>query len=130
MHVLLVEDNKRMAQYLKRALVEEGYAVDVSHDGDEGLSLATRGKFDVVVLDLMLPGRSGMDILREFQKDRRFPTLMISARTETEDRVRGLDGGADDYLTKPFAIEEFKARVRAVLRRAPCSRPPCSPATT
>lgn len=116
MHILLVEDNQRMARYLQRALAEEGHAIEISHNGDEGLSLALRGTFDAVVLDLMLPGRSGMDILKTLKHERRLPVLIISARTEVDARVRSLDGGADDYLTKPFAIEEFKARVRVLLR--------------
>src|SRR5215510_8534957 len=117
MHILLVEDNKRLARYLKRALEEEGYAVEVSHDGDEGLSLALRGSFDALVLDVMLPSINGMDIVTELQATRKTPILLISARGEMTDRVQGLNKGADDFLPKPFAVEEFKAGVRALLRR-------------
>ena len=117
MHVLLVEDNRKMARYLKRALEEEGYAVQTANDGDEGMALALRGSFDALVLDVMLPGRPGLDILTSLRQRRNTPVLLISARAETGDRVLGLNQGADDFLPKPFAIEEFKARVRALLRR-------------
>jgi len=116
-HILLVEDNKRMATYLGRALSEEGHAVETAHEGDRGLELAQGGVFDAIVLDLMLPGRSGLEILQELRRRKSTPVLIISARAETGDRVKGLDEGGDDYLPKPFAIEEFKARVRALLRR-------------
>lgn len=106
-----------MAAYLKKALGEEGYAVTVCNDGDEGFDLARRGSFDVLVLDVMLPGRSGLDIVAEIKKAKSVPVLLVSAKSATNDRVDGLDGGADDYLPKPFAIEEFKARVRALMRR-------------
>ena len=116
-HILLVEDNRRLARYLKRALQEEGYAVELSHDGDEGLALAMRGNFDALVLDVMLPGRNGMELMTLVRQKRKTPILLISARGEMTDRVQGLNQGADDFLPKPFAIEEFKARVRALLRR-------------
>ena len=116
-HILLVEDNRRLARYLKRALQEEGYAVELSHDGDEGLALAMRGNFDALVLDVMLPGRNGMELMSLVRQKRKTPILLISARGEMTDRVQGLNQGADDFLPKPFAIEEFKARVRALLRR-------------
>jgi DNA-binding response OmpR family regulator len=122
-HILLVEDNKRLARYLKRALQEEGYAVEMSHDGDEGLSLAMRGSFDALVLDVMLPSRSGMELMTVLRQKRKTPILLISARGEMDDRVSGLNQGADDFLPKPFAIEEFKARVRALLRRNASSEP-------
>jgi len=116
-HILLVEDNRRLARYLKRALQEEGYAVEMSHDGDEGLALAMRGSFDAVVLDVMLPSRSGLELMSVLREKKKTPVLLISARGEMGDRVNGLNQGADDFLPKPFAIEEFKARVRALLRR-------------
>jgi len=116
-HILLVEDNRRLARYLKRALQEEGYAVELCHDGDEGLALAMRGSFDALVLDVMLPGRNGMELMTMVRQKRKTPILLISARGEMNDRVQGLNQGADDFLPKPFAIEEFKARVRALLRR-------------
>lgn len=121
--VLLVEDNKRMARYLRQALADEGYAVETLHDGDEGLARAKEGDFDVIVLDLMLPGRSGLEIVSELRRSRQTPVLMISARGETESRVEGLDRGADDYLPKPFSLEEFLARIRAMRRRATAQTP-------
>ena len=116
-HILLVEDNRRLARYLKRALQEEGYVVELSHDGDEGLGLAMRGSFDALILDVMLPGRNGTEVMAVVRQKRKTPILLISARGEMNDRVQGLNQGADDFLPKPFAIEEFKARVRALLRR-------------
>lgn len=116
-HILLVEDNRRLARYLKRALQEEGHVVELSHDGDEGLGLAMRGSFDALILDVMLPGRNGMEVMSVVRQKRKTPILLISARGEMNDRVQGLNQGADDFLPKPFAIEEFKARVRALLRR-------------
>lgn len=123
MHILLVEDNRRLARYLKRALQEEGYAVELCHDGDEGLALAMRGSFDALVLDVMLPGRNGMELMSIVRQKRKTPILLISARGEMNDRVQGLNQGADDFLPKPFAIEEFKARVRALLRRNGSTEP-------
>src|SRR5262245_53299284 len=98
MHILLIEDNRRLARYLKRALEEEGYAVEMSHDGDEGLALAQRGSFDAVVLDVMLPSRSGLEVLTILRQKRKTPLLLISARGEMDDRVTGLNLGADDFL--------------------------------
>ena len=121
MNVLIVEDNKKMAGYLRSALAEDGCAVAVAHDGDSGLEMAQRGGYDVVVLDLMLPGLPGLDVLARLRQEKQTPVLIISARTDTDDRVKGLDGGADDYLPKPFAIEEFKARLRALTRRGSSS---------
>jgi len=123
MHILLVEDNRRLARYLKRALQEEGYAVEMSHDGDEGLALAMRGSFDALVLDVMLPSRNGIELMTVLRQKKKTPILLISARGEMDDRVQGLNLGADDFLPKPFAIEEFKARVRALLRRNGPSEP-------
>lgn len=115
--VLLVEDNRRLARYLHRALAEDGYVVEVSHDGESGAAHALRGDFDAVVLDLMLPRKSGILLLEELRRERKTPVLIISARGEVDRRVEGLDFGADDFLPKPFAVAEFKARVRALLRR-------------
>lgn len=122
-HILLIEDNRRLARYLKRALEEDGYVVETSHDGDEGLQLALRGSFDALVLDVMLPSRNGLEVLTLIRRKLKTPVLLISARGDTEDRVNGLNLGGDDYLPKPFAIEEFKARVRALLRRHGPSEP-------
>src|SRR5579863_3169925 len=118
MKVLVVEDEKKLAGFIKRALKEAGHAVDLSHDGVEGGHLATSEEYDVIVLDLMLPGRDGMDILRELRaRKKATPVLVLTARDSVKDRVAGLDQGADDYLAKPFALDEFRARVRALLRR-------------
>jgi DNA-binding response OmpR family regulator len=122
-HILLVEDNRRLARYLKRALQEEGYAVEMVHDGDEGLAVAMRGSFDAIVLDVMLPSRNGLELMSVLREKKKTPILLISARGEMDDRVNGLNQGADDFLPKPFAIEEFKARVRALLRRNVSSEP-------
>lgn len=125
MHVLLVEDDLRISRVVERALQEAGHDVDVAHDGEEGLERAEisvsvgESPYDLLVLDVMLPRRDGVSIARELRRQRqRTPILMLTARDAIDDRVRGLDAGADDYLTKPFALEEFLARVRALGRRA------------
>jgi DNA-binding response OmpR family regulator len=118
MRILVVEDEKKLAGFIKRALREDGHAVDLSHDGEEGAALALREEYDAIVLDLRLPRRDGIDVLRELRRRKRStPVLVLTARDSTADKVRGLDEGADDCLTKPFQLEEFRARVRAVLRR-------------
>jgi DNA-binding response OmpR family regulator len=118
MRVLVVEDDQRLARLMTRVLGEEHIAVDVAHDGDTGLELALRGSYDVAIVDWMLPGRDGPAICRAVRAAR-LPTamLLLTARGQVEDRVAGLDSGADDYLTKPFAFEELLARVRALGRR-------------
>ena len=119
MHVLLVEDDVRISRVVQRALSEVGHDVDVAHDGAEGLARAEDTPYDLLVLDVMLPEMDGLAIARELRRQRmRTPILMLTARDAIADRVRGLDAGADDYLTKPFALEEFLARVRALGRRA------------
>jgi DNA-binding response OmpR family regulator len=119
MHVLLVEDDPRISRVVERALVEVGHQVDLAHDGAEGLTRAEESPYDLLVLDVMLPEIDGLAIARELRRQRqRTPILMLTARDAIADRVRGLDAGADDYLTKPFALEEFLARVRALGRRA------------
>ena len=118
MRVLIIEDDRRLARLIASVLTEEGFAVDVAHDGESGLDLAAGGAYDVAVVDWMLPGRDGPAICRAVRAAR-LPTalLMLTARGEVEDRVAGLDSGADDYLAKPFAFEELLARVRALGRR-------------
>jgi two-component system, OmpR family, copper resistance phosphate regulon response regulator CusR len=119
MHVLIVEDQRRIAAYVKRGLEEEGYAVDVAADGREALDWALGVAFDVIVLDLLLPGLDGLTVCRELRKrGARTPILMLTARDGVDDRVAGLDAGADDYLVKPFALKELLARLRALTRRA------------
>ena len=118
MRVLIIEDAQRLARLLKQVLEEEHFTADVAYDGDTGLELALRGIYDVAIVDWMLPGRDGLAICRAIRAAR-LPTsiLMLTARGQVEDRVAGLDNGADDYLAKPFAFEELLARVRALGRR-------------
>jgi len=117
-HILVVEDEQRLARLLQRVLTEERHAADVAYTGDDGLSLALSGSYDLIILDLMLPGVDGMEICRELRAEEvPTPILMLTARGEVEDRVAGLNVGADDYLTKPFAMSELLARVNALLRR-------------
>src|SRR3954447_7512887 len=125
MRVLVVEDELKMARALRRGLEQEGHAVDLAADGDEGLSLATEHEYDVVVLDVLLPGRDGFSVCAELRARRRWaPVLMLTARDAVQDRIRGLDVGADDYVVKPFSFAEVLARLRALVRRGPAERPP------
>ena len=124
MRVLVVEDETRMAGLLKRALQEEGHAVDVAADGREGLWLATENTYGAIVLDVMLPGLDGIGVCRRLREAGSWvPVLMLTARDGVGDRVRGLDAGADDYLVKPFSLLELAARLRALARRDDRSRP-------
>ncbi len=124
MRVLVVEDEERMASLLRRALEEEGHAVDVARDGPEGVWLATENPYGAVVLDLMLPGFDGFEVCRRLRAAGVWaPILMLTARDEIGDRVRGLDAGADDYLVKPFSLLELAARLRALARRDDRARP-------
>jgi two-component system, OmpR family, response regulator len=118
MRILVVEDEKKTASFVKKALEAEGFAVDAAHNGDDGLTLAQTTPYDAVVLDIMLPGRDGLGVLKQL-RDRRsnVPVLLLSARGAVEERVEGLNAGADDYLAKPFALAELVARVRALVRR-------------
>jgi two-component system copper resistance phosphate regulon response regulator CusR len=118
MRLLVVEDEVKLAQYLHKGLSENGHVVDLAHDGIEGRRLALGGDYDLVLLDVMLPGVDGFGVLKAMrQEGRKTPVLMLTARDKVEDRVRGLEGGADDYLVKPFAFSELLARVGALLRR-------------
>ncbi len=118
MRILLVEDNRRLNTSLRQSLVEDGYAVDSAFDGQEGEELAALAPYDVIVLDIMLPVKDGLEVCRSLRQQRvNTPILMLTARDTIDDRVHGLDSGADDYLVKPFAISELRARLRALLRR-------------
>jgi two-component system OmpR family response regulator len=120
MRVLVVEDDRRMAAAIRRGLRFEGLVVDLAGDGDEALRAARATAYDVIVLDVMMPGLDGFETCARLRKEGiRAPVLMLTARDAVEDRVRGLDGGADDYLTKPFSLSELTARLRALARRGP-----------
>ena len=118
MKLLLIEDEAKLADYLRKGLSEEGFVVDVAHDGVDGLHWALENEYDVLVLDRMLPGIDGMALLSALRRSKTTPVLMLSARGRVDDRVEGLRGGADDYLVKPFAFSELMARLQALLRRA------------
>ena len=124
MHVLVVEDEERLADLLQRGLANAGYAVTVAHNGVDGLWHAEETAFDAVVLDIMLPGMDGLEVCRRMRQESIWsPVLLLTARGRVEDRVEGLDAGADDYLMKPFAFDELTARLRALLRRGATQRP-------
>jgi DNA-binding response OmpR family regulator len=126
MHILAVEDEPAMADLLESALSEEGHIVTLAANGPDGLATALAGRFDLIVLDLMLPGKDGFEVARQLRKAHvQTPLLVLTARDSTRDIVRALDEGADDYLTKPFSLEVFLARVRAVSRRGNIPRPVC-----
>lgn len=118
MRILVVEDEKKTASFIRKALQADGFAVDVLHDGAEAVAALPQTAFDVVVLDIMLPGLDGLSVVRYWrERGIRTPVLLLTARGEVSERVAGLDAGADDYLCKPFALDEFLARVRALARR-------------
>jgi two-component system OmpR family response regulator len=119
MKILLIEDEKKIASFIGKGLEAQGFVVDVSHDGDEGFTVATSRPYDAIVLDIMLPGRDGLSILRSLRERKMpVPVILLTARGELNERLEGLNLGADDYLTKPFYIEELIARLHVVTRRA------------
>ncbi len=118
MRILVVEDEKKVAGFIKKGLVEESYAIDLAYDGVEGEYLASTNDYDVIILDIMLPKKSGFDVVNDLRaKNIKTPVLLLTARDTVEDKVKGLNSGADDYLSKPFAFEELLARIRALMRR-------------
>lgn len=118
MKILVVEDEKKVASFIKKGLEEEYYTVDVAHDGKEGLKLAFNEEYDLMIFDIMLPLRDGISLVKDIRSEKiNIPILLLTAKDTVEDKVGGLDSGADDYLTKPFAFEELLARIRALLRR-------------
>jgi two-component system response regulator MprA len=121
--ILVIEDEERIRNFLQRGLTFEGYRVDTAPDGEAGLDIARDNPPDLVLLDLMLPGLDGLEVCRRLRAVSDVPILMLTARESVEDRVTGLDAGADDYLVKPFAFDELMARVRALLRRAQPTKP-------
>ncbi|MBA2484923.1 MAG: response regulator transcription factor [Nitrospira sp.] len=124
MRVLVIEDETKVGSFIKRALEEESYAVDLCEDGAQGLDMALSGSYDLILIDLMLPSLPGLEVLTRLRKDKvQTPVLILTAQSKVDQRVKGLDAGADDYLTKPFAIDELLARVRALLRRGPAESP-------
>ncbi len=125
MRILVVDDDRRLCAIIKRGLLEEAYAVDLAYDGEEGEYLAEVNPYDLIILDIMLPKKDGIEVCRELRaKNINAPILMLTAKDAVEDRVKGLDTGADDYLVKPFAFNELLARVRALLRREAMSKSP------
>lgn len=119
MNILVVEDEKKIAGFIRKGLEEQGFTVSVSHNGDEGYLLARTQQFDVIILDIMLPGRDGLSVLRNLRSQKNtVPVILLTARAEMNEKVEGLNLGADDYLTKPFYLEELIARVHALVRRS------------
>lgn len=126
MRLLIVEDEPKTAAYLKRGLSENGFVADLAHDGDQAIGFAETSKYDLIVLDIMLPRRDGWSVLAHLRASRdQTPVICLTARDAVDDRVKGLRAGADDYLTKPFAFSELLARIHTVLRRAPQRAPEC-----
>lgn len=119
MRILIVEDEPKMVSYLRKGLTEASYTVDTADNGKDGLFLALHENFDLIVLDVMLPELDGLEVLRRLRAEKHTPVLLLTARDTVEDKVEGLELGADDYLSKPFAYAEFLARIRSLLRRAP-----------
>src|ERR1700726_3234805 len=117
MRILIVEDEPKMASYLKKGLTEASFTVDIAANGKDGLFLALHENFDLIVLDVMLPELDGLEVLKRLRMEKQTPVLLLTARDTVEDKVAGLELGADDYLSKPFAYAELLARIRALLRR-------------
>ena len=125
MRLLVVEDEQKVARFVTQGLEEEGYAVDVATDGETGLSMALDHVHDLIILDIQLPKKDGLQVIQELRRASvQTPVLLLTVRAAIEDKVLGLDAGADDYLTKPFAFQELVARIRALLRRGPETAPP------
>ncbi len=123
MKILIVEDEVKVCSFLKQGFEEELFTVDTAHDGEQGLFLALTEDYDAVVLDLMLPKKGGMQVLEELRREKSTPVLILTAKGQLENKIEGLNAGADDYLTKPFALAECIARVRSLVRRAQVERP-------
>ncbi len=123
MRILLVEDNRRLSDSLRLTLEEDGYAVDAAYDGNDGEEMGLVPSYDIIILDIMLPGKDGLEVCRDLRDQHiTTPILMLTARDALDDRVTGLDSGADDYLVKPFEVDELRARIRALLRRESSSK--------
>jgi DNA-binding response OmpR family regulator len=123
MRILVVEDNKRLSDSLRRTLEDDGYAIDAAYDGLDGEEMALMGNYDIIILDIMLPEKDGLAVCRDIRNKRiNTPVLMLTARDALDDRISGLDSGADDYLVKPFEVDELRARIRALLRRESSSK--------
>lgn len=124
MCILIIEDEQKTAAYLRKGLVESGFIVDTAAEGDEGLFLATTREYDLIILDVMLPGQDGWSVIARIRQNKiQTPVIFLTARDAVHDRVKGLELGADDYLVKPFSFSELLARVRAILRRGPTRQP-------
>jgi DNA-binding response OmpR family regulator len=124
--ILIIEDEIKIARFVELELKHEGYAVEQSHDGREGLGMAEKGDYDLIILDIMLPSMNGIEVLRRLRQSSEVPVIMLTAKGEVMDKVIGLDMGANDYVTKPFAIEELLARIRAALKRRALAAPQTS----
>ena len=121
MEILIIEDDVKISGFIKKGLADAGFSVEHSATGEEGLSLAMTGNYDIAVIDITLPGIDGLSVIRELRKkNNKIPVLVLSAKGSVEDRIKGLETGSDDYLTKPFAFSELYARIQALLRRANC----------
>lgn len=119
MRIIIIEDEHRLSSIIKKGLVEDGFAVDQAFDGEEGLYLAESEQYDLIILDIMLPKIDGLELCKQLRKKNiKTPILMVTAKSTTEDKIAGLDSGADDYITKPFSFTEFRSRIHALIRRS------------